>query len=122
MGPEARLRRLFGNLLDNALQYTPPGGTVSIRASLEGRHAKVEVCDTGQGISLEDLPQLCERFFRADRSRARHTGGTGLGLAIVKAMVTALNGQLEISSRLGEGTQVRVLLPLSLEQSDLQDG
>ncbi len=116
IGPEGRLRRLFGNILDNALQYTPAGGTVSIRAAVHGTQARVEICDTGQGISHDDLPQLCERFFRADRSRARRTGGTGLGLAIVKAMVVALNGKLEISSRLGEGTQVTVFLPLVDEQ------
>jgi signal transduction histidine kinase len=120
-GPESRLRRIFGNILDNALQYTPEGGTVSIRASLVANQIEVRICDTGPGIAPQDLPRLCDRFFRADRSRARHTGGTGLGLAIVKAMVTALNGRLEISSALCQGTEVRVSLPLAASSQPRND-
>ncbi|MBT9589077.1 HAMP domain-containing histidine kinase [bacterium] len=119
-GPESRLRRIFGNLLDNALQYTPSTGTVCLRAYLsDSGMVAVEVSDNGAGISSDDLPHVFERFYRADHSRARRSGGTGLGLAIVWSLVESLQGQVEIRSTPGfppegypgQGTTVTVRLP-----------
>jgi two-component system sensor histidine kinase BaeS len=102
---------LLANLLLNAVQHTPGGGsvTVAIQAAAD---ITIEVRDTGRGIAPEDLPHLFERFWRGDHSRARSTGGAGLGLSICKAIVDSRGGTIEVSSRPGEGTCVIVRLPL----------
>jgi signal transduction histidine kinase len=82
-------------------------GTISVAANIT-----VEVRDTGRGIAPEDIPHLFERFWRGDSSRARSTGGAGLGLSICKAIVDSCGGEIEVSSRLGEGTCMTVRLPL----------
>src|SRR5262249_44390440 len=109
-----RVRQVLINLVDNALKYTPPGGTVTVRAR-PADHGMVEIAiaDTGIGIPAQDLPRLSERFFRVDRARSRALGGTGLGLAIVKHIVQAHGGQLAIESTLGQGTIVRVYFPVA---------
>jgi two-component system phosphate regulon sensor histidine kinase PhoR len=115
------------NLLDNALKYTPRGGTVKLdvraaeavavngAAAGESR-AGVEfvVADTGEGIPPADIPRLTERFYRVDRARSRELGGTGLGLAIVKHILQLHQGSLKIESRLREGTTVTVWLPVAV--------
>lgn len=112
-----RLRRLFFNLLDNALKYTPEGGRVRVSAGLleEGDELEVLVEDDGVGISPEHHAHLFERFFRVDPSRSRINEGTGLGLAICRSIVEAHHGRIEIDSSPGKGTRVRVVLPI---QSD----
>jgi len=121
LGDYDRLQQLFINLVDNAVKYTPSGGTVTItgRRVDSGTHAEAEVeiavTDTGAGISEKDLPRLTERFYRVDKARSRELGGTGLGLAIVKHIVQAHGGELKIESALNKGTTVRVFLPAVAE-------
>ncbi|MEU5264815.1 ATP-binding protein [Amycolatopsis sp. NPDC021455] len=93
-----RLRQTIGNLVGNALRYTPPGGQVTVRAAADGDEVVFEVADTGAGIPPEDLPFVFDRLWRADKSRARQTGGSGLGLAIVRDLVTAHGGTVAVSS------------------------
>jgi two-component system phosphate regulon sensor histidine kinase PhoR len=118
-GDPDRLQQLFINLVDNAVKYTPAGGTVTLRAVAKpadnGTPPRVEisVTDTGPGIPKKDLPRLTERFYRVDRARSRDLGGTGLGLAIVKHIVQAHKGELKIESVINKGTTVFVQLPLA---------
>jgi signal transduction histidine kinase len=102
---------LLANLLLNAVQHTPPGGSVT-GAIFVGAGITVEIRDTGRGIAPEDIPHLFERFWRGDSSRARSTGGAGLGLSICKAIVDSCGGEIEVTSQLGVGTCVKVRLPL----------
>ncbi|MBQ7169237.1 MAG: hypothetical protein IJR63_04980 [Synergistaceae bacterium] len=105
-----QFRHVVDNLLSNALRYTDEGGKVSLRLSADGEDAVIEVADTGIGIAPEDLPNIFERFWRADESRTRVTGGSGVGLAIVKATVEAHGGEISAVSRKGEGTCFTVRL------------
>ncbi|MDF1594807.1 MAG: ATP-binding protein [Acidimicrobiia bacterium] len=106
------LRLGFRNLLDNALRYTPAGGTVRIAARREGGEAVLEVRDSGIGIPSRDLPRIFERFYRVDAARSRETGGTGLGLAIVKHVTERHGGSVEVASELGRGSTFTIRLPL----------
>lgn len=113
-GSASELRSAIGNLLTNAVRYTPAGGTIAVRLAKTGEsrpRVVVEVKDSGIGIAAEHIPRLTERFYRVDRSRSRETGGTGLGLAIVKHVVQRHRGQLEIESTLGHGSTFRLLFP-----------
>jgi two-component system OmpR family sensor kinase len=107
-----RLQQVLLNIVDNALKFTPPTGRVDLLACSEGQNAVViKVCDTGQGISPEALPQVFDRFYRADPSRSRapqHSGGNGLGLAIAKELIEAQGGTITINSVQGEGTVVAI--------------
>jgi two-component system sensor histidine kinase BaeS len=96
-----RLRQAIGNLVANALRYTPPDGRVTVRAAADGDDVVFEVADTGIGIPPGDLPFVFDRFWRADKSRTRQTGGSGLGLAIVRHLVTAHGGTVAVSSPAG---------------------
>jgi signal transduction histidine kinase len=107
-----RLQQVLLILIDNAIKHTPSGGKVEVRVRRHGQQAEVEVADTGGGIAPEDLPRIFDRFYRADKARAREQGGTGLGLAIAKMLVEAHNGHLQMTSQLGVGTQATVSLPL----------
>ena len=111
LGDADRLRQLLTNLIDNAIAYTPAGGTVRLTWDQDGAFARVRVVDTGSGIASEDLPHLFDRFYRADRARVRSSGGSGLGLAIVQWIVDAHGGRIGIESRLGSGSTVTVWLP-----------
>ena len=106
-----RLGQVLRNLLSNAINHVPRGGTVSVRAREAGREVLVEVCDTGRGIEPEALPFVFERFYRADPSRERGTGGAGLGLAIVKQMVAAHGGRVWAESQVGKGSCFRFTVP-----------
>lgn len=116
-GNRHHLRQIVNNLLDNALKYTPAGGTVDVRLRRDAATSQAEliVRDTGAGISEEDLPRVFDRFFRGDRSRRRDASvrGTGLGLSIVEAVVRGHGGTIHVASRLGEGVTVSVRLPLA---------
>ncbi len=105
------LRRLFGNLLDNAIRYTPRGGRVTVRAVPRDDGAAVDVEDTGIGMGEETRSRLFDRFFRAGESRSRDEGGAGLGLSIAKGAVDLHRGTIEFLSRPGEGTCARLWLP-----------
>ncbi len=107
-----RMQQVVGNLLDNALRYTPEGGSIGVSVGMDGKAlAILSVADTGKGITAEDLPYVFDRFYRADQSRSRKSGGSGLGLAIVKQLVEAHGGQVRVESRSGEGTRFVVELP-----------
>jgi two-component system, OmpR family, phosphate regulon sensor histidine kinase PhoR len=108
-----RLAQILINLVDNAVKYTPAGGAVTVRARPLGDHVEIAVSDTGVGIPRADLPRITERFYRVDKARSRELGGTGLGLAIVKHLVLAHGGDLAIESEEGQGTTVRVSLPVT---------
>jgi len=107
------LRRLFANLLENALRHTPPEGTVNVSAAGDGLSVVITVTDAGEGIAPEHLPRVFDRFYRADAARAGATGGTGLGLAISRSIAEAHGGTITLESVLGEGTTVSVTLPLA---------
>ena len=107
-----RLQQVLLILIDNAIKHTPRGGRVDVRVRRHGQAAQVEVADTGTGIAPEHLPRIFDRFYRADKARARERGGTGLGLAIAKMLVDAHGGELQLTSTVGVGTQVVVSLPL----------
>ena len=92
------------NLLDNAIKYTPSGGSVSVSACQESAAVRVDVGDTGIGIPAEDISRIFERFYRVDKARSRELGGTGLGLAIVKHIIQGHNGRLHVESRPGKGS------------------
>ena len=105
-----KFRHVIDNLLSNALRYTNKNGNVKLRLYARDKEAVIEVADTGIGISPEDLPNIFERFWRADESRTRVTGGSGVGLAIVKATVEAHGGKISAVSKKGEGTCFTVSL------------
>jgi heavy metal sensor kinase len=110
-GDRVRLQRVITNLIDNALRYTPEGGTIEARVSVENAEVRVDVQDTGIGIAPEHINRVFDRFFRADAARDRESGGTGLGLAIAKAIVDGHGGTLSVTSQLGRGTRFTIRLP-----------
>lgn len=113
-GHETELRSAFGNLVVNAVRYTPAGGDIILRWYADAQGAHFEVEDTGEGIEEKHLPRLTERFYRVDVGRSRSQGGTGLGLAIVKHVLNRHRGQLRIQSKLGEGSLFACDFPSSL--------
>ena len=111
-GDAALLRDVLQNLLDNAIQYTPARGHVSVVATAGPREAVVTVADTGIGIPLADSERIFERFYRVDAARSREAGGTGLGLSIAKHIVEAHGGKLWVESTVGQGSKFSFSLPL----------
>ncbi|HRF88347.1 MAG TPA: phosphate regulon sensor histidine kinase PhoR [Pseudomonadales bacterium] len=112
-GSETELFSALGNLVTNAVRYTPEGGTITLRWHVSARGVDFSVQDTGAGIAAEHIPRLTERFYRVDKGRSRHSGGTGLGLAIAKHAITRHQGQLEIRSELGKGSCFVAHFPVS---------
>jgi two-component system sensor histidine kinase CiaH len=108
---QERLHQLIVILLDNAFKYTPAGGQVHVDCSQSNKNVIVTIQDTGIGISPEILPRIFDRFFRADKARARESGGTGLGLAIAKWVVEKHGGKIKVESELGKGTKFIVSIP-----------
>ncbi len=108
---EEAVREILDNLVDNALKYTPPGGTIRLRWWADGEASHLEVNDTGIGIPEAELPRVFERFYRVDKARSRELGGTGLGLSIVKHLVQAMEGSVRAASTAGAGTTFTVTLP-----------
>ena len=106
-------RHVVDNLLSNALRYTDEGGKVDVILRRSGKSVVIQVKDSGIGIAEKDLPNIFERFYRADESRARVTGGSGVGLAIVKAAVEAHGGKITVESKKGEGSMFTITLPQS---------
>lgn len=102
-----RIREVLFNLLNNALRYTPAGGSVHVRAVLEGEHISVSVEDNGPGIAAADLPHVFDRFFKSADSR-----GSGLGLAIARSLVAAHGGEISAESKEGQGTTIRFSIPV----------
>ena len=97
-----RIGRVLNNLIGNALRHTPPGGRVEVRARRENGGIEVVVCDSGEGIRVEDLPNIFESFYRGEKSRSRATGGAGLGLAIARGIVRAHGGEIRVESQPGD--------------------
>jgi len=109
-GSRAEIHSAVSNLVNNAVRYTPAGGTIDVlwKINPEGQ-ALFSVTDNGAGIDAEHLPRLSERFYRVDRSRSRETGGTGLGLAIVKHIAQRHDAELQIESTPGKGSTFRLV-------------
>ncbi|SFX59389.1 two-component system, OmpR family, phosphate regulon sensor histidine kinase PhoR [Thermoactinomyces sp. DSM 45891] len=103
MDPD-RLKQVVLNLVGNAITYTPAGGEIRVQVDQEEKHWILIVSDTGMGIPEEDLGRIFERFYRVDKARSRESGGTGLGLAIVKHLVEEYEGEINVTSKVGEGT------------------
>ena len=112
---EARLQEIIYNLLDNAVNYSKVGGSITVRAKAEDDRIRLSVTDQGVGIPMRDLPRIFERFYRADKARSRELGGTGLGLSIVKHIAQLHGGSVEAESEFGVGTTISVILPLETE-------
>ncbi|MDE1183735.1 phosphate regulon sensor histidine kinase PhoR [Paraburkholderia sp.] len=112
-GVETEIMSALGNLVTNAIRYTPDGGTIRVSWKAERGSAVFAVTDSGLGIPAADIPRLTERFYRVDRSRSRDTGGTGLGLAIVKHVLQRHEAQLEVKSEEGRGSTFTVRFPMS---------
>ncbi len=112
---EDRILQVLTNLIDNAIKFTPEGGTVEVTLRDDGTDAIVSVSDSGAGIPPDDLPRIFDRFYRVERSRSREAGGTGLGLAIAKHIVEAHGGRIAVTSRPGAGSTFSVALPLAHE-------
>ncbi|HRU42214.1 MAG TPA: ATP-binding protein [Candidatus Diapherotrites archaeon] len=116
-GDGDKFKQMLINLIDNAVKYTPENGKVSIEAYKQSHDADldkliIKVKDNGIGIPKQHIPRLFERFYRVDKARYRSIGGTGLGLAIVKHIVILFNGEIEVTSEVGKGTEFRIILPL----------
>ncbi|HEY4283644.1 MAG TPA: ATP-binding protein, partial [Chthoniobacterales bacterium] len=107
-----RLQEVLYNLLDNAVKYSEPNGRIRLQATRHNDQVALSVTDTGTGIGKADLPRIFERFYRTDKARSRELGGTGLGLSIVKHIAQMHGGSVEAESAVGQGTTIRVLLPV----------
>jgi signal transduction histidine kinase len=113
LGDEDRLHQLLVILVDNAAKYTPPGGHIHLQLQSSRGLATLSVADTGQGIASEDEKRVFDRFYQADRARAREDShGAGLGLSIAKWITEAHHGKISLTSELNKGTQVMVQLPV----------
>lgn len=112
---EEALDQILGNLVDNALKYTPAGGRIKVGWEADDGEVVLTVQDSGIGIPERDLPRVFERFFRVDRARSRELGGTGLGLSIVKHLAQAMQGGVSATSRVGHGSTFTVRLPRATE-------
>jgi len=110
-GDRSRIKQIIVNLLDNAIRFTPARGSVILRTTEDAGYALLEVMDTGIGIPKASLPHVFERFYRADEARSRDDGGAGLGLSIVRSICSMHGADIEVSSRLGEGSCFRVRFP-----------
>lgn len=108
-----RIRQVLHNLLDNAVAHTPGGGTITVTARRQDGWVAIDVADTGEGIPAEEIPNIFERFYRVDKSRARSTGGHGLGLTIARRLVEAHGGKIEVESELGKGSRFTFTVPVS---------
>jgi two-component system sensor histidine kinase BaeS len=112
IGDPVRLRQALGNLVSNAIRHSPPGAAVTLAATADGEDLVLTVSDTGPGLSTEELPLVFDRFWRAEKSRNRHTGGRGLGLAIVRQLAVAHGGTATVTSQPGVATVFTLRLPL----------
>ena len=116
-GDEEALRRALDNLIDNAIKFTDPGGSVSVRVFSLGGDAIIEVSDSGIGMEPRELDRIFERFYRVDKARSRQSGGYGIGLSIVKRTAIAFGGEVTVASLPGKGSTFRIRLPLTADQA-----
>ena len=105
------MREILGNLVENAIKYTPEGGSVYVNVRGDGDRILINVTDTGAGIAADDLQHIFQKFYRADNSQTRTVGGTGLGLYLVKQRIEAMGGKVWAESSFGEGSTFYVSLP-----------
>src|SRR5205807_9755264 len=117
-----RIVQVLTNLLDNAIKFTPEGGTVEVSVGGTPSEVAVSVSDTGPGIPPDDLPRVFDRFYRAERSRSRGAGGTGLGLAIAKHIVEAHGGRITVTSRANAGRTFTFTLPAAPGPAAIRGG
>jgi two-component system phosphate regulon sensor histidine kinase PhoR len=115
-----RLEQVIGNLLENAIKYSPPGAEIHIRAFAVGDRVELRVEDTGVGIPPGDLSHVFERFYRVEKARSREAGGTGLGLSIVKHIIGLHGGEVRAESAFGKGTAIIIHLPLNAGEGDAE--
>ena len=111
LGSEMEISSAFGNLITNAIKYTPKGGVITIGWADDGEHGYFSVQDNGIGIEPHHIPRLTERFYRVDSARSRQTGGTGLGLAIVKHVLAQHDAYLQVESKVNQGSVFRAVFP-----------
>lgn len=111
-GNKLHLTRLFFNLIQNAIKFTPSGGRINLTVHTEGDVLRVSISDTGFGISEKDLPRIFQRFFHREKSQSESSNSIGLGLSIAKSIAKFHNGDIEVKSRLGEGATFTVILPI----------
>jgi two-component system phosphate regulon sensor histidine kinase PhoR len=107
------MEEILSNLITNGIKYSPAGANITISAAAENKYLKLQVIDTGFGISEEDLDKIFTRFYRVKDSHTRQIHGTGLGLAIVKSIIESHHGKISVKSERGKGTTFTVLLPLA---------
>jgi len=110
-GSRNELVSAFSNLVNNAVRYTAPGGSIRISWQSDNQGATFSVTDTGEGIAAEHIPHLTERFYRVDTARSRASGGTGLGLSIVKHVLLRHQARLGVTSEIGKGSTFRCVFP-----------
>jgi signal transduction histidine kinase len=108
-----RISQVLRNLMENAVAHTASGDAITVTAKQKDNYLEVAVTDTGEGIPAEDLPNIFERFYRVDKSRARATGGTGLGLTIAKRLIEAHGGKIEVKSEPGKGSRFSFTIPVA---------
>jgi signal transduction histidine kinase len=108
-----RMMQVLGNLMSNALRYTPSGGVITLAAARHDGGVELQVADTGVGIDADDLPYIFERSYRGDKARTQEQGESGLGLAVAKSLVEAQGGVIKVDSRPGEGSVFKIQLPIS---------
>lgn len=108
-----RIERVLINLIDNAIRHTPYGGKIALDVTSKVNQVHLRVSDNSVGITPEDLPMIWERFYKGDESRTRLQGGTGLGLDVVKRIVEGHGGQINVESKLNEGTTFNIVLPVN---------
>jgi len=113
LGDAERLRQMLLNLIDNSIKYTPEHGRIHLGLSAENGYAKIVIADTGIGIPENEIPRIFNRFYRVDRARSRELGGAGLGLSIAQWIVLAHRGSIRVASKVNEGSEFSVLLPLN---------
>lgn len=111
------IKRVIDNLISNAIKYSTTGGSVTVRLQADDQDAIIEVTDTGLGIPEEEMPHLFDTFYRVKHEAHRQVDGTGLGLAIVKTIIDQHDGQVEVRSKLGEGSTFTIRLPRKLEEA-----
>ena len=107
-----KLSLAISNLVDNAIKYTPEGGTVKVTLDADHQNVFITVADTGIGIPEQEVNRIFERFYRVDKTRDRETGGTGLGLSITHATIMMHKGSIKVNSKEEEGTTILVRIPL----------
>lgn len=115
LGDALQLKRLFANLINNALQYTPSGGKITVFLELVEDNGIFTIKDTGIGIAAEDLPKVFDRLWRGDKARVHREGGTGLGMAIAQTIAQTHGGNISVTSQLGVGSCFQVVLPLFID-------